>query len=99
LKDNWLVSKDLILSVLGTAGSIEDIFSQSDFKKFVLNDTSKTYTGTNAEYMKKAKLDKVLLAKKFLEICQGTTPVDLDSTTTNSITKLLEEIEKKFITQ
>lgn len=99
LKDNWLVLKDLILSVLGTAGSIEDIFSPSDFKEFVLNDTSKSYTGTNAEYVKKIKLDKVLLAKKFLETCQGTTVVNLDTTTTNSVTKLFEEIEKKFQTQ
>lgn len=96
LKDNWLVSKDLILSVLGTAGSVEDIFSPSDFKQFVLNDTSKTYTGTNAEYVKKAKLDKVLLAKKFLETCQNGTSVSLDKTTTDNITKLIDGIEGKF---
>ena len=96
LKDNWLVSKDLILSILGTAGSIEDIFSPPDFKQFVLNDTSKTYTGTNAEYVKKAKLDKVLLAKKFLETCQNGTAVSLDTTTVGNITKLFENVESKF---
>lgn len=96
LKDNWLVSKDLILSVLETTGSIEDIFSPSDFKQFVLNDTSKTYVGTNAEYVKKAKLDKVLLAKKFLEICQNGTSINLDKTTMNNINKLTENIESKF---
>jgi len=96
LKDNWLVSKDLVLSVLGTAGSVEDVFSPSDFKKFVLNDTSKTYTGTNAEYMKKAKLDKVLLAKKFLETCQNGTTINLDETTMGNINKLIESIENKF---
>ncbi|MBI3627515.1 MAG: AAA family ATPase [Candidatus Sungbacteria bacterium] len=96
LKDNWLVSKDLILSVLGTAGSIEDIFSPSDFKQFVLNDVDKTYTGTNAEYVKKAKLDKVLLAKKFLETCQNGTSISLDKTTMDNINKLIENIEGKF---
>ena len=96
LKDNWLVSKDLILAVLGTAGSIEDIFSMSDFKKFVLNNESKTYTGTNAEHVKKAKLDKVLLAKKFLETCQNGTSISLDKTTTDNLTKLIENIEGKF---
>jgi len=96
LKDNWLVSKDLILSVLGTAGSIEDIFSASDFKKFVLNDESQTYTGTNAEYLKKAKSDKVLLAKKFLETCQNGTTISLEKTTTDNITKLIEAVESKF---
>lgn len=96
LKDNWLVSKDLIASVLDTAGSIEDIFSMSDFKNLVLNDTGKTYTETNSEHVKKVKLDKVLLAKKFLESCQGNTAVDLDATTKNNVISLLKKIEDKF---
>ena len=96
LKDNWLVTKDLILSVLNTAGSIEDIFSPSDFKKFVLGDESKTYTKTNSEHVKKAKLDKVLLAKKFLETCQNGTTISLGKTTMDNITKLIENIESKF---
>lgn len=96
LQDNWLVTKDLILSVLNTVGSIEDIFSPSDFKKFVLGDENKTYTETNSAHVKKAKLDKVLIAKKFLEICQNGTTISLDKTTMNNITKLIENIEKKF---
>jgi predicted ATP-dependent endonuclease of OLD family len=96
LQDNWLVTKDLILSVLNTAGSIEDIFSTSDFKKFVLGDENKTYTETNSAHVKKAKLDKVLIAKKFLEICQNGTTISLDKTTMDNITKLIENIEKKF---
>jgi len=96
LQDNWLVTKDLILSVLNTAGSIEDIFSPSDFKKFILGDESKTYTETNSAHVKKAKLDKVLIAKKFLEICQNGTTISLDKTTMDNITKLIENIEKKF---
>lgn len=96
LKDNWLVTKDLILAVLSMVGSIEDIFSQSNFKKFVLNDETKTYTGTNSEYVKKAKLDKVLLAKKFLETCQNGTVINLDKTTTDNVTKLIGNIESKF---
>jgi len=96
LQDNWLVTKDLILLVLNKAGSIEDIFSPSDFKKFVLGNESKTYTETNSAHVKKAKLDKVLIAKKFLEICQNGTTISLDKTTMNNITKLIENIEKKF---
>lgn len=96
LQDNWLVTKDLILSVLNTVGSIEDIFSPSDFKKFVLGDENKTYTETNSAHVKKAKLDKVLIAKKFLEICQNGTTISLDKTTMDNITKLIENIEKKF---
>lgn len=96
LKDNWLVVKDLIIAVLNTAGSIEDVFSPSNFKEFVLGDKSKTFTESNSEYVKKSKLDKVLLAKKFLEICQNGTSISLDKTTMDNLTKLFENIESKF---
>lgn len=96
LKDNWLVAKDLVLAVLNTAGSVEDIFSPTNFQEFVLSDTSKTYTESNSEYVKKSKLDKVLLAKKFLETCQNGTSINLDTTTKDNLTKLFENIEGKF---
>mgnify|MGYP000882384567 FL=1 len=96
LKDNWLITKDLILPVLNTMGSIEDIFSPSDFKTFVLCDTNKTYNGANSEHVKKAKLDKVLLAKQFLETCQNGSTINLDETTMDNINKLIEKIENKF---
>jgi len=96
LKDNWLVTKDLVLAVLNTAGSVEDIFSPSNFREFVLNDTSKTYTESNSEYVKKSKLDKVLLAKKFLETCQNGTSINLDTMTKDNLTRLFENIEGKF---
>ncbi len=96
LKDNWLVTKDLVLAVLNTTGSIEDIFSPSNFREFVLGDTSKTYTESNSEYVKKSKLDKVLLAKKFLETCQNETPISLDTITKDNLTNLFENIESKF---
>lgn len=96
LKDHWLVTKDLILSVLETTGSIEDIFSPADFRRLILGDTSKTYSETNSEYVKKARLDKVLLAKNFLEFCQNGNPVNLEEITKNNITKLIENITAKF---
>jgi hypothetical protein len=96
LKNNWLVMKDLILSVLSTAGCVEDIFSPSDFKKFVLDDASKNYSETNLEYVKKSKLDKVLLAKKFLETYQNGASISFDKTTTDNINKLFGSIESKF---
>lgn len=96
LKDSWFISKDIILSVLRSSGSIEDIFSLPDFKKFVLNDASKTYTETNSEYVKKAKLNKVLLAKKFLETYQNENLANLDETTMENIDKLFKNIECKF---
>ncbi len=99
LKRNWLVLKDLILSILDEEDverSIEDIFSPPDFKKFVLEDESKTYSESNSEYVKKNKLDKVLLAKQFLETCQNENSINLDETTKGNINKLFEDIECKF---
>ena len=96
LKDNWLVTKDLVLTVLNTAGSIEDVFSPPNFREFVLGDTSKIYTESNSEYVKKSKLDKVLLAKKFLETCQNGISINFDTATKDNIKKLFENIEKKF---
>ncbi|MBK8883946.1 MAG: hypothetical protein IPN67_16670 [Bacteroidales bacterium] len=37
LLNNWYVNKELILSVKESAGSVEDLFSRSDFMKYVLN--------------------------------------------------------------
>ena len=96
LKDNWLVVKDLIIAVLNTAGSIEDVFSPSNFQEFVLGDKNKAFTESNSEHVKKSKLDKVLLAKKFLEIFQNGTSISLDKTTMDNLTKLFENIESKF---
>ncbi|MBU2081459.1 hypothetical protein KJ962_01970 [Patescibacteria group bacterium] len=96
LKDNWLVTKNLVLAVLNSTGSIEDVFSSSNFREFVLDNTSKTYTESNSEYVKKSKIDKVLLAKKFLETCQNGTSITLDTTTTKNITDLFGKIEEKL---
>ncbi|MBN1384810.1 MAG: AAA family ATPase [Elusimicrobia bacterium] len=96
LKNNWLVTKDLILSVLSSAGSIEDIFSPANFRKFVLCDINKTYTESNSEYVKKNGIDKVLLARKFLETIQNSASNKLDKTTTGNLIKLFENIENKF---
>lgn len=95
LKKKWMVSKDLILSVLNTEGSIEDIFVPDDFKKHILNNENITYKETNSEYVKKNKVDKVLSAKLFLESVEQKLP-KLSQTTLNNITKLFENINKKF---
>lgn len=95
LKDNWLVAKEIILSVLQEEGSVEDIFSSSNFKEYVLGNTKATYTGSNSEHVKTSELDKVLLAKKFLETCQKNS-VTLDNTTKNNVDTLFQLIEQKF---
>ena len=95
LKNNWMVTEDLILSVLDTKGSIEDIFTKDDFKKYVLKDETKNYTETNSQYVKKNKLDKVLMAKLFLESIE-TGKIKLSQSTTDNVTKLFEKLKINF---
>jgi len=96
LKNNWLVSKDLILSVIENKGTIEDIFDKDDFKKYILKDENKTYSQSNSEYIKKNKIDKVVSAKLFLELVDSERQVSLNQTTVDNISKLFENIDKKF---
>ena len=54
------------------------------------------YTEANSDYVKKSKLDKVLLAKKFLESYKDKKSISLNNVTTDNITKLFDNIESKF---
>ncbi len=67
LEKNWHVSKELIQTISDKKGSIEDMFSVSDFRKYVLGDSSIKYQGSNSSYIRQKKLDKVLLSKHFAE--------------------------------
>ncbi len=98
LVKRWLVSKDLILSVLEDEGSIEDIFTPDDFKKFVLKDENIQYSCRNSEYVKdkKNKIDKVLLSKLFLESIEQDSKISLSETTLENISKIFEKLEAKF---
>ena len=94
LKDNWFVSENLILSITDNEGdAIEDIFSENDFKKFVLKDENKEYNQSNSQYLKKKTFDKVLLAKQFLDSNEND---KLDTITNKRIEKLFKKIETKF---
>lgn len=95
LKKHWLVSKDLILSVIDVEGSIEDIFTQDDFKKHVLNSPTISYKESNSEYVKNKKIDKVLTAKLFLESVEKKVP-SFSQATSNNISELFKNINKKF---
>ena len=93
LKNNWLVSSDLVMSVIGSEGSIEDIFSSSDFKDLVLNKPSISYKEKNSEYVKKNSLDKVLLAKLF---CDSSSKIKLSPDTEKNVIELFGKLEEKF---
>ncbi len=91
---NWSVSNNLILSVLDIEGTIEDVLSVEDFRKYVLKDDEK-YTCKNSEYIKKSKKDKVLLSRLFLQLCEDEV-VNLTEQSKKNIKQLLEKIADKF---
>lgn len=94
LTKNWLVSAELITSVLSTKGTIEDIFVKEDFQKYVLND-AKEYSDKNSDYLKKKKIDKVLLARLFLQSVEKG-DVHLSQESKDNIKELFKIIEVKL---
>ena len=95
LSKNWHVKKDFILSVLENKGTIEDIFSTDDFKNYVINDSSKTYTSMNSEYIKTEKMDKALLARHFLQSTEDE-DIKLSSETMDNVKGVFDKLNKCF---
>lgn len=95
LSKNWSVKKDLIFSVLDNKGSIEDIFSTEDFKNYVIKESSKTYTSMNSEYIKTEKMDKVLLARLFLQSTESE-DLKLSSETLENVKGVFEKLDQCF---
>ena len=93
LRKNWLVPKELIVSVLDSRGSIEDLFTGEDFRRYVLNDENRSYQSSNSEYVKRRKLDKVLLAKQFLELVEQDDSVKLSPGSRKNITALFKKLD------
>ncbi len=91
----WKVLPEAVKTVLQKNNStIVDIFTLEDFKKYVMEDESLTYAGSNSEYIKSLtpRPDKVLLARKFLQKARAGEVALSDGTKTN-IQALLKEIE------
>lgn len=93
---NWLITQDLILSILDDKGSIEDIFSNEDFKKYILLDEKVSYSACNSDYIKSKKEDKVLLARKFLQLVHSENNITLSDETKGKIEKLFSTVAEKF---
>lgn len=71
----------------------EDIFSHEDFNKYVLDEKEKRDKGStlsNSEYIKKKKLDKVLMAKEFSEREE----ITLSKETRENVKNLFDKIYK-----
>lgn len=96
LKKEWLVEEAKILSVVNTEGTVEDIFSINDFKKYILENLDLNYEVSNSLYIKSLqKFDKVLKAKLFLSKVKSG-EVKLDDVSIASIVKLLKQFDEKF---
>lgn len=73
-----------------------DLLSIPDFKRYVLEDESIQYTFKNSEYISKNKLEKPLLARKFLA---DSSKIKLDQESLKNITNLFNNIEEMLIIQ
>lgn len=93
LKKTWKILPDSIKKVTGDDDStIADIVSLPDFKKNLLENENAKYTIKNSAYIKKSRLEKVLLARQFLQkVKNGNVTVDKDTIT--KISLLFEQIK------
>lgn len=93
LKNDWKVLPGLIKKVISDEDStIADILSRSDFKKYILENEKAKYTSKNSAYIKKSKLEKVLLARQFLQKVKAE-KIKIDNSSLGRIKALFKEIE------
>lgn len=73
---------------------IEDIFTKSDFREFILGDKALSYSEENSKYISKAGDSKVLVAINFHQAVEkgSITLASLAKTTQANIAKLVSEI-------
>lgn len=91
----WKVMPEAIKIVLKEKSkTIADVLSVDDFKKYVLEKPESKYTTSNSEYIKTQKLDKVLLARKFLQKVK-TEVVAVDKASKKNIEELFKAISFK----
>lgn len=105
LQNSFGVDKKAIYVVPGLNqkddSGIEDIFSKSDFKKFVLknelntNGLKKFNNISNSNFVKTEKINKKTLAFDFLMKAENLKLEDFDTETKANITKLTNFVEKK----
>lgn len=85
-------AKKRMMKIKGCSG-IEDIFTNNDFKKHILEDTSLSFKHKNSEYMKDKP--KAIFALKFmLKVKDEKIKIgDFDKTTQDNIKKLVSDME------
>lgn len=78
--------------------SIEDLFTHDDFNSFVIDEPKNDDKNvSNSKFLKDRKIDKVLLAKKFLDqVKKDKSKVKLSQTTTDNFKAIFEKIGACF---
>jgi ABC-type polar amino acid transport system ATPase subunit len=78
--------------------SIEDVFSLSDFKKFVLQDETAVISSSNGDYLKTSGRSKPVLSFQFfLKVEDGKITLDqLDQTTQKTMLTIVEQIATRL---
>jgi len=91
--DDQIAGKSLIKLPCGTG--IEDVFSPSDFQKFVLTDSSARIDGTPTEYLRSAGRSKPVIAFQFaLAVDRGEVTLgQLSAPTQSGIRRTVQAIE------
>ncbi|MFB6180909.1 MAG: ATP-dependent endonuclease [Candidatus Nanohalobium sp.] len=92
-EDELGIDDDKIVHV-HSEGAIEDVFSQSDFTEYVLDDSEKSFKSENSEYMNRAQKSKSLVSKMFYEKVMGDQKVELNERTEKRIKKIFSKLEK-----
>lgn len=102
LDDNEIVNKHIY--VMRGHNGIEDIFTQKDFKKYVLGNEGLSYSGDNSKYVNDQGLPKAVLAAIFLQkVKDGLINMDgedaLMSSTQTNLKKVVNAVERLLTNQ
>lgn len=93
LTREWKVLSENIKTIIGKDGStIADILDTADFKKYVLENEELTSKLENSTYITKNGLEKVLLARQFLQKVKNDS-VKLDAVSMKNIKTLFDEVK------
>lgn len=86
------IAEEKIISIPVEDGAIEDVFTENDFKKHVLDDSEKEFKSKNSVYMDRAKRSKALASKIFYERVLNE-EVKLDEKTLENITNIYSQLK------